>query len=74
MSSLNDLPGFGKPNNNENDYDFGGFDDFDESGGSDSQKKPQNKFSNAERFLDDFENEQRDGFKVEVKRDAKGQS
>lgn len=57
MSSLNDLPGFGKQNNNENDYDFGGFDDFDESGGSDSQKKPNNKFSNAERFLDDFENE-----------------
>jgi hypothetical protein len=27
-----------------------------------------NKFSNAEKYLDEFDNEEREGFKVEVKR------
>ena len=63
MTSLGDLPAFGRPNQAADpDYDFGGFDDFDdgESGGG--------KFQHAERFLDDFDNEQKEGFKVEVKR------
>jgi|DEB0MinimDraft_12_1074336.scaffolds.fasta_scaffold70092_1 hypothetical protein len=65
---LGDLPNFGKQNAAPDaDYDFGGFDDFDdgESGGNNNEKS---KFSNAEKFLDDFENEQKEGFKVEVKR------
>lgn len=50
----------------DNDFDFGGFDDF----GDEEQDSNQNmsKYSNAEKYLDDLDAEERDGFKVEVKR------
>ena len=53
---LGDLPGFG------NKPKFGGFDEFEEE---------QQNVSNAEKFLEDYENEEREGFKVEVKRPGK---
>lgn len=72
MSSLGDLPGFGgkpAPAQNDNDFDFGGFDDFgDEDSNKDQNNNNLSKFSNAEKYLDDFDEEEREGFKVEVKR------
>lgn len=66
MTSLNDLPGLGKQKQQlDRDYDFGGFEDFEDG----SEKKNGNsRYSNAERYLDDYENEQKEGFKVEVRR------
>ena len=55
------MPGFGN-----NKPQFGGFDDFEEE-----EEDDQNKYSNAEKYLEDFENEERDGFKVEVNRPGK---
>lgn len=69
LTSLDDLPAFGSKQNAR--YDFGGFDDFDEN---DHDSSGQNKFSNAEKFLDDFEHEEKEGFKVEVKRPAKSKA
>ena len=51
----------------DNDYDSGGFDDF-----GDGEEDSDRKYSNAEKYLDDFENEEREGFKVEVKRPKSG--
>ena len=47
-------------------YDFDGFDDFDED--NSDQQNEKSRFSNAEKYLDDFENEEKDGFRVEVKK------
>ena len=66
---LGDLPGFNKKI--DNDYDFGGFDDFGD-GDSEQNKNEQSKYSNAEKYLDDFDNEQKEGFKVEVQRQKPG--
>jgi len=74
MTSLGDLPGFDNNRRTvDNDYDFGGFDDFDDNQ-SNENKNEQSKYSNAERYLDDFDNEQKEGFKVEVKRPGKGKA
>lgn len=66
LTSLGDLPGFGKPKvqQQDNDFDFGGFDDFNEE---DSNQNV-SKYTDAEKYLDDFDAEEREGFKVEVKR------
>ena len=72
MTSLGDLPDFNnkfKQPSQDADYDFGGFDDFGED---DSQNKnEESRYSNAEKYLDDFENEEKEGFKVEVNRPRK---
>ena len=60
---LGDLPGLSSKK--DPDYDFGGFDDFGEG---DSDRQGGNKISNAEKYLNDFDNEQKEGFKVEVKK------
>ena len=81
MSSLGDLPGFGNPSRQiqqKDDFGFAGFDDeFGENDDEDDQYRDQNqnnmsKYSNAEKYLDDFDNEERDGFKLEVKGPNKG--
>ena len=69
LTSLDDLPAFGNQNEG-NDIDFGGFDEFGEEN-SDQNMNEKSKFSNAERFLDDFETEQKEGFRVEVKKPPK---
>ena len=77
MSSLGDLPGFNKPNQPKNDFGFAGFDDeFGENDDDDEDYRNQNqnnmsKYSNAEKYLDEFDNEERDGFKLEVKGNKK---
>ena len=63
---LGDLPGLGGQKRDP-DYDFGGFDGFDEE-----SDKGGNKISNAEKYLNEFDKEQNEGFKVEVKK-PKGQ-
>ena len=76
MASLGDLPAFGNQSqanrnnqHNDMDYNFDGFDDIENSHNSDQQSPgDSNKFSDAQRHLNDFDDEQRDGFKVEVKR------
>lgn len=65
MSSLKDLPGLSGQQKQENNYDFDGFDDI---GDEESNQDNKSKYFNAEKFLNDFDNEQREGFKVEVKR------
>ena len=55
MTSLNDLPGLGKQKQQlDRDYDFGGFEDFEDGS---EKKNPKSRYSNAERYLDDYENE-----------------
>jgi hypothetical protein len=73
MSSLGDLPGFNKPSQPKNDFGFAGFDDEfgeqEEEDDEDYRNQNQNnmsKYSNAEKYLDEFDNEERDGFKLEV--------
>lgn len=74
MSSLNDLPNLGggqkrQEEKQDADFDFGDFEDFDnEESGKFNNQQNNSRFSNAEKYLDDFENEERDGFKVEVQR------
>jgi hypothetical protein len=73
MTSLGDLPDFGskfpQPPAKDNDYDFGGFDDFeDENSNSQGQDNNNSRYSNAEKYLEDVENEEKEGFKVEVNR------
>lgn len=72
MSSLEGIPGLGSkyPQPVQDDYDnnFG----FDDDNSNDHQ--PHNndsRYSNAEKYLEDFENEEKDGFRVEVKRPNK---
>lgn len=60
--------------NDKNDYNFDGFDDIEGSGKSDKRSPVQDKYSNAMKQLDEFDNDQRDGFKVEVKRPQSGKN
>lgn len=50
------------------EFDNGGKEDDDSEHFRGQNQNNMSKYSNAERYLDDFENEQKDGFKVEVKR------
>ena len=67
LTSLDDLPAFGnKGSMQTNTYDF---DDFGDENSDQNNEK--SRFSNAERYLEDFENEEKEGFKVEVKKPKK---
>ena len=59
---LADLPGLNSKK--DPDYDFGGFDDF---GDGDSDRHG-GRVGNAEKYLNEFDNEQKEGFRVEVKK------
>lgn len=79
MGLLGDLPGLNKKPeagayefNDNPDYNFDDFDDIEGSGKS--KKSSSDKYSNAMKQLDEFDNDQRDGFKVEVKRPQGGKN
>ena len=58
-------------NANNNDfelYDYGVDDGQSDDGYRNINQNNMSNYSNAEKFLDEFDNEEREGFKVEVKR------
>lgn len=73
-SHLGDLPGFGSkyvaPIQDDYDNNFG-FDDDDSNQNQDNNAGNDSRYSNAEKYLDDFDQEEKEGFKVEVKRPNK---
>jgi len=67
LTSLDDLPDFGNKGLIQNNpYNFDDFEDIAEV--NSDQQLEKSKFSNAEKYLDDYENEIKEGFKVEVKK------
>ena len=70
MASLSDLPDFGMPGRQQPKKDafgFSGFDDDFDENEEDEYKNQGNNMSNAEKYLDELDQEERDGFKLEVK-------
>ena len=65
LTSLGDLPGLNQP---QRGFDFQAFDD---ANGSDQASGGGGRYTNAERFLDEHEREEQDGFRVEVKKPGK---
>ena len=70
MASLSDLPDFGMPGRQQPKKDafgFSGFDDDFDENEEDEYRNQGNNMSNAEKYLDELDQEERDGFKLEVK-------
>ena len=76
MASLGDLPDFGMPGRQPPQKDAFGFSGFDDDFGENDQEEEDqyrdegnnmSKYSNAEKYLDELDQEEKDGFRLEVK-------